>query len=65
LCDRFGSVGVTNGDAVVSYCGSGVTACHNLLAMEYAGLGIGRLYVGSWSQYSGRVDLPVATGDAL
>ena len=39
-------------DAVVSYCGSGVTACHNLLALEHAGLGVGRLYPGSWSQYS-------------
>lgn len=37
---------------VISYCGSGVTACHNLLAMEQAGLGPGRLYPGSWSQWS-------------
>lgn len=37
---------------VVSYCGSGVTACHNLLAMEQAGLGRGRLFPGSWSQWS-------------
>jgi thiosulfate/3-mercaptopyruvate sulfurtransferase len=59
---RFAAVGVT-ADAdvpVVSYCGSGVTACHNLLALEYAGLGPGRLYPGSWSQYSA-TDRPVAT----
>jgi thiosulfate/3-mercaptopyruvate sulfurtransferase len=37
---------------VVAYCGSGVTACHTLLVMEHAGLGSGRLYVGSWSQYA-------------
>jgi thiosulfate/3-mercaptopyruvate sulfurtransferase len=37
---------------VISYCGSGVTACHNLLAMEQAGLGRGRLFPGSWSQWS-------------
>jgi thiosulfate/3-mercaptopyruvate sulfurtransferase len=37
---------------VVSYCGSGVTACHNLLAMEQAGLGAGKLFPGSWSQWS-------------
>jgi thiosulfate/3-mercaptopyruvate sulfurtransferase len=37
---------------VISYCGSGVTACHNLLAMEQAGLGAGRLFPGSWSQWS-------------
>jgi thiosulfate/3-mercaptopyruvate sulfurtransferase len=36
---------------VVSYCGSGVAACHNLLAMEIAGLGGGRLYAGSWSDW--------------
>ncbi len=35
-------------DRVVHYCGSGVTACHNLLAMEIAGLSGSRLYPGSW-----------------
>jgi thiosulfate/3-mercaptopyruvate sulfurtransferase len=45
----------------VSSCGSGITACHNLLMLEHAGLGVGRLYVGSWSQYS-NTDRPVATG---
>lgn len=60
---RFAEVGVVDGDAVVSYCGSGVTACHNLLALELAGLGHGRLYPGSWSQYSNDGDRPVATGD--
>jgi len=38
-------------EAVVSYCGSGVAACHNLLAMELAGLRGGRLYAGSWSEW--------------
>jgi thiosulfate/3-mercaptopyruvate sulfurtransferase len=56
---RFADVGATAGVPVVSYCGSGVTACHNLLALEYAGLGPGRLYPGSWSQYSA-TDRPVA-----
>lgn len=60
---RFREVGVTGGEQVVSYCGSGVMACHNLLALELAGLGIGRLYAGSWSQYSHHGDRPVATGD--
>ncbi|OUD13872.1 sulfurtransferase [Thioflexithrix psekupsensis] len=36
---------------VICMCGSGVTACHNLLAMEIAGLGGARLYVGSWSEW--------------
>lgn len=48
---------------VVSYCGSGVTACHTLLALEHAGLPPGRLYPGSWSQWSSDPDRPVATGD--
>lgn len=60
---RFAWAGVADGAGVVSYCGSGVTACHNLLALEHAGLGVGRLYPGSWSQYSSDPGRPVATGD--
>ncbi|WP_250001416.1 sulfurtransferase [Actinoplanes sp. M2I2] len=52
LRERFEAAGVTDGADVVSYCGSGVTACHNLLALERAGFAPGRLYPGSWSQYS-------------
>lgn len=63
LRHRFQSVGVINGASVISYCGSGVTACHNLLALELAGLGYGRLYPGSWSQYSHVRDRAVETGD--
>ncbi|MGH3827450.1 MAG: sulfurtransferase, partial [Pseudonocardiaceae bacterium] len=63
LRQRFQAVGVTDGSSVVSYCGSGVTACHNLLALELAGLGHGRLYPGSWSQYSHASDRAVETGD--
>jgi thiosulfate/3-mercaptopyruvate sulfurtransferase len=59
---RFAAVGVSAGTQVISYCGSGVTACHNLLALEHAGLGPGRLYPGSWSQYA-HTDRPAATGD--
>ena len=46
----------------VMYCGSGVTACQNLLAMEHAGLPGARLYVGSWSEWSADPDRPVETG---
>jgi thiosulfate/3-mercaptopyruvate sulfurtransferase len=48
----------------VMYCGSGVSACHNLLAMEHAGLPGARLYVGSWSEWSADPDRPVETGPA-
>lgn len=47
---------------VVCYCGSGVTACHNLLAMEHAGLTGARLYPGSWSEWCADDSRPVATG---
>ena len=59
---RFAAVGIGPGAAVVSYCGSGVTACHNLLVLEQAGLGPGRLFAGSWSQWSRDPARPVATG---
>jgi thiosulfate/3-mercaptopyruvate sulfurtransferase len=46
----------------IMYCGSGVTACHNLLALERAGLPGARLYPGSWSEWSADPGRPVATG---
>jgi thiosulfate/3-mercaptopyruvate sulfurtransferase len=58
----FAVAGIDQGAEVVSYCGSGVTACHNLLVLEHAGLGRHRLYPGSWSQWSA-TDLPLATRD--
>jgi len=48
--------------AVVSMCGSGVTACHTLLALEHAGLSGARLYSGSWSEWIRDPRRPVATG---
>jgi thiosulfate/3-mercaptopyruvate sulfurtransferase len=47
----------------VMYCGSGVTACHNLLALEHAGLSGARIYPGSWSEWSSDPGRPVATGE--
>jgi thiosulfate/3-mercaptopyruvate sulfurtransferase len=47
---------------VVHQCGSGVTACHNLLAMEYAGFAGSRLYPGSWSEWSSDPSRPIAKG---
>jgi thiosulfate/3-mercaptopyruvate sulfurtransferase len=49
-------------EQAVMYCGSGVTACHNLLAMEVAGLRGTRLYAGSWSEWSSDPGRPVETG---
>ncbi len=49
-------------EQVVMYCGSGVTACHNLLAMEHAGLAGARLYPGSWSEWSSNESRPVEKG---
>ena len=48
-------------DSVVCMCGSGVSACHNLFAMELAGLGQGTLYVGSWSEWIRSGNRPIAT----
>ena len=50
------------GHSVIAYCGSGVSACVDLLALELAGIGGARLYEGSWSDWS-RQDLPVETGE--
>jgi thiosulfate/3-mercaptopyruvate sulfurtransferase len=47
---------------VICYCGSGVTAAHNLVAMAHAGLGMGRLYPGSWSEWITDSTRPVAKG---
>jgi len=56
-------LGATPLERVVHYCGSGVSACHNMLAMEIAGLPGTRLYPGSWSEWSADPAHPVATGN--
>jgi thiosulfate/3-mercaptopyruvate sulfurtransferase len=61
LRKTFAAAGIGPGTPVISYCGSGVTACHNLLALEHAGLGPARLFPGSWSQWSREPDRPVET----
>lgn len=55
-------LGATPANRVISQCGSGVTACHNLLGMEVAGLSGAALYPGSWSEWSSRPGSPIATG---
>jgi thiosulfate/3-mercaptopyruvate sulfurtransferase len=54
------ALGARKAGQVIVHCGSGVTACHTLLAMAYAGLEIPKLYVGSWSEWS-RNERPMAT----
>ncbi len=60
LRERFADAGI--GEDAVFYCGSGVSACHNVLTAELLGLGRPRVYVGSWSGWSSEPDRPVATG---
>ncbi|CAN5310478.1 sulfurtransferase [soil metagenome] len=60
LWRRYAPLGVDQ--QAIAYCGSGVTACHTLLAIEHAGLGLPRLYVGSWSHWITDAARPVATG---
>ncbi len=58
---RFRQLGVEETDPPIAYCGSGVTACHNILAMRMAGLPA-VLYEGSWSDWSAQPDRQVVTG---
>ncbi len=60
LLDRFRSPG--SASQAVFYCGSGVTACHNALAYYHAGLGMPRIYPGSWSEWITDISRPVERG---
>jgi thiosulfate/3-mercaptopyruvate sulfurtransferase len=55
-------LGDIESEDTVVYCGSGVTACHNLLAATHAGLNCPKLYAGSWSEWSSTPGKPVAIG---
>ena len=61
LRERFRSLGASATTSIVSHCGSGVTACHNLLALEIAGFRSTRLYPGSWSDWERDPERPIAT----
>jgi thiosulfate/3-mercaptopyruvate sulfurtransferase len=61
--DFAGVLGGADSERVVHYCGSGVSACHNLLAMETSGLRGARLYPGSWSEWCADPSRPVAKGE--
>ena len=63
LATRFShALGGGSADSAITMCGSGVTACHLQLGLEAAGLGMGRLYVGSWSEWIRDPQRPVAKG---
>jgi thiosulfate/3-mercaptopyruvate sulfurtransferase len=56
------SIGDVSPDRVICYCGSGVTACQNLLAFEHAGLAGARLFPGSWSEWTSDPSRPIEKG---
>ena len=60
---RFEALGAGADANAVASCGSGTTACHDVLARRVAGLGATRLYEGSWSDWSSDPERPVATGN--
>lgn len=62
LRERYRAAGVTGEGDTIVYCGSGVTACHDLLALELLGVEAD-LYVGSWSEWGADESRPVATGE--
>jgi len=61
LAERYADLGADQ--TTIVHCGSGITALHDALAMQIAGLPMPRLYVGSWSDWISDPDRPVATGD--
>ena len=62
LRERYASLGVQGEGDVIAHCGSGLTACHDILAIRVAGLGRARLYEGSWSDWVSDPRREVATG---
>ncbi len=58
------TLGAASAQSAIAMCGSGVSACHNLLALELAGLGSARLYPGSWSEWIRDRARPIATSPA-
>ncbi|MEQ1874202.1 MAG: sulfurtransferase [Ilumatobacteraceae bacterium] len=64
LRQHFERLGADSDGEAVAYCGSGVSACLNVIAMEHAGLTPARLFVGSWSGWAADPSRPVELGDS-
>jgi thiosulfate/3-mercaptopyruvate sulfurtransferase len=64
LRQHFEGLGADSDGEAVAYCGSGVSACLNVIAMEHAGLTPARLFVGSWSGWAADPSRPVELGDS-
>lgn len=64
LRERYDALGAGTAGSVTAYCGSGVTSCLDLLALEHAGVSGARLYPGSWGAWASAPDCPVETGSA-
>lgn len=62
LEEKYNNIVGDHPENIIVHCGSGVTACHALLAMDYAGINGSKLYVGSWSEWSRR-EKPIATSE--
>jgi thiosulfate/3-mercaptopyruvate sulfurtransferase len=63
LRERYESLGIGDEHDAVAQCGSGLTACHDVLAIRLSGLGRARLYEGSWSDWVSDPSRPIATGE--
>lgn len=62
LAERYGRFGIDADTDVIAYCGSGVSACNDLLALRLMGNNNAKLYVGSWSEWGADADRPLETG---